>query len=167
MFSIGLDWRESWWVCLGNIHTLYLSLSVFLSHWEGKPLLSEVNLKVPPDGARWVELQPMEQPWQIWEPVWSNNGENGCWLWFFHRVFRTWEELGEYLFGWLWSFRAWKAEKGCLDSRPNTGKQPTSFHHPEAWGLICAVPSLLGFCVVAAVLALAGILDGSLVRYQW
>ena len=48
------------------IHSV--SVSVSLSHWEGKPLLLEVNLKVPPDGVRWVELQPMEQPWQIWEP---------------------------------------------------------------------------------------------------
>ena len=81
-------------------------------------------------------------------------------------MFRTWEDLGEYVFGWPCSFRAWRAEKGRMGSSTHEGEQPTSFWHPEAQGLTCAVPSLSGFCVVVAVLALNGILDGILVRYQ-
>ena len=133
MFSIGLDWRESWWVYLVNIYTLSLCLS--LCHTEkGSPCFWKLTLRcLQMESGEW-NFSPWSSPGRSESPVWSNNGENGCWLWFFHWLFRTWEELVEYLFGWLWSFRAWKAEKGCLDSRPNKGRQPTSFHHLEAWG---------------------------------
>lgn len=53
-----------------------------------------------------------------------------------------------------------------MGSSTHERQQPTSFCHTEAQGLTCVVPFLAGFCMVVAVLALNGILDGILVRYQ-
>lgn len=119
-------------VYLVNAYTLPLCLS--LCHTEkGSPCFWKLTLRclqMEPgewNSAHGAALADLRAPFE------AKQWRNGCWLWFFHWLLRTWEELVECLFGWLWSFRTWK-RKGRSGLQTEYGKQPTSFHHLEACG---------------------------------
>ena len=87
---IGLGWGVSWWLSLESTPPPPTLLVCF---FKGKLLLMEVNLHMPPNGARWEELQSMEQSRQIWEASLEDRRSYPVRLWQFHWVLNLEETL--------------------------------------------------------------------------